>query len=88
MSMNFNNSGSPPTPPPKKSNSKTIAGILIAVALAVIGSAVILQVVMKAQDNMDRVFSSGSSSSYQPTMGVEGVLKKSEICSKVNQLHI
>jgi len=70
MSMNFNNSGSPPTPPPKKSNSKTIAGILIAVALAVIGSAVILQVVMKAQDNMDRVFSSGSSSSYQPTTSV------------------
>ncbi|MGA7977946.1 MAG: hypothetical protein WB975_11975, partial [Nitrososphaeraceae archaeon] len=65
--MNFNNSGSSPPPPQKKNNSKTIVGIIIAVALAVIGSVVIMQVVMKAQDNMDRVFSPGSSLSYQPT---------------------
>ena len=80
--MNFNNSGSSPPPPPKKNNSKTIVGIIIAVALAVIGSVVIMQVVMKAQDNMDRVFSPGSSLSYQPTTA-----EISEKCTeKVRQL--
>ena len=66
MSMNFNNSATPPTAQqPKENKTKTIVIFVIAAVLGVIGALVIVHYVMVAQNSMDRIFTSSPNPSSE-----------------------